>query len=149
MKAYRAPADWDADVWDGLRVVFARAWELDPESRKRLLVDMGRAGDFIGAAAQGGPLVALQLREVVAGVADATRHDVLREVLSKAVENTEGDQQGLLDFAMALRDAAKGLAMIEGRRHRDGFTAEAAFLNFKAQALGLTLMGPEDAYGDD
>lgn len=145
--AGRTPADWDDAVWSDLEALFQDAWRL-PESG---VVDLARqmflGGYLIGGAAAAGPLLALQLREVVDGVLDHTAHEGLRELIRRAALNTGGDESGLSDFAMALRDGSRLLLMCAKGEARSGTSAHDAFLNAKAQMLGLSQTSPEEAFG--
>jgi hypothetical protein len=107
------------------------------------------AGLTLGAVVRKGPLMSWELRDVADGLADATSHDVLRDFLRKSVTSTEGDRDGLLDLAMAMRDGGAVLGMHARQGTRAGVTASHAFLNAKAQMLGLSRMSPEEAFGAD
>lgn len=142
----RSPADWDADTWDGLKTVFEHAWSLNPPDCARFGAYLDAAGLIIGSCVLAGPLMSWELRDVADQVADRSP-EPLRSVVRKAALTTQGDRDGLSDLGMALRDAGKVCAMLALGKIRRNVGAEQAFLNAKAQMLGVSRMSAEEAFG--
>lgn len=143
----RSPADWDQDTWDGLRECFVHAWGLNPVECAKFGAYLDMAGLMLGSCAIAGPLMSYELRAAADEVA-SNSPEPLRSVVHKAALATEGDRDGISDLAMALRDAAKVCEMLARGQLRRGVDAEAAFLNAKAQMLGVSRMSVEEAFGE-
>lgn len=141
----RSPADWDQDTWDGLLEVFKHAWSLDPVECAKFGASVYAAGFIMGAAVQAGPLMSWELAEMADEVANRSP-EPLRSVVRKAALTTQGDRDGLTDLAMALRDAADVCKLLATGQLRRGVDAETAFLNAKAQMLGVSKMSAADAF---
>lgn len=143
----RTPADWDQDTWSGLQEVFTHAWSLDPVECTRFGAYLDAAGLILGSCVLAGPLMSYELVQAADEVADNSP-EPLRSVVRKAALTTQGDRDGLSDLAMALRDAGKVCEMLAKGQLRRNVTAEVAFLNAKAQMLGVSRMSAEEAFGE-